>query len=71
MKKVLFILMACAIAVSFGAPAMAKQGLSAGIGFGILGNAGQLGGTICDDGLTQDVGGVIGPTQIHNPGWIR
>ncbi len=44
MKKVLFILVALAVAMSFGAPAMAKQGLSAGIGFGLLSNAGQLGG---------------------------
>ena len=56
MKKVLFILVALAVAMSFGAPAMAKQGLSAGIGFGLMGNAGNLGGTICDDGLTQNVG---------------
>ncbi|MHB8089664.1 MAG: porin OmpL1 [Anaerolineaceae bacterium] len=55
MKKYLFILLALAVALSFGAPAMAKQGLSVGFGLGLLPNAGSLGATIVDDGLGSDI----------------
>jgi len=55
MKKFLFIVLALAVALSFGAPAMAKSGLSVGFGIGLMPNAGSLGSVIVNDGLTQDV----------------
>lgn len=55
MKKFLFIVLAMAVALSFGAPAMAKNGLSVGFGLGFMPNAGSLANTIVDDGLTQSL----------------
>jgi opacity protein-like surface antigen len=55
MKKFLFIVLALAVALSFGAPAMAKQGLSVGLSFGLLPNAGGLGSAIATDGLDKNI----------------
>lgn len=51
MKKFLLIVLALAVAFSFTAPAMAKNGLSVGFGLGLKPNLGNLGDTIADDGL--------------------
>lgn len=53
MKKVLFFLLALAVAFSFSAPAMAKDGLSFGIGLGTKFNPNDLGSTIMKDGLER------------------
>jgi hypothetical protein len=55
MKKYLLFVLALAVALSIGAPAMAKQGASVGVSFGLLSNAGQLANTIVDDGLSVDL----------------
>jgi len=55
MKKYLLIVLALAVALSIGAPAMAKQGLSVGASFGILPNAAGLGSSIATDGLDKDI----------------
>jgi len=51
MKKLYVVLLVLAVAFSFAAPAMAKQGLSVGLGMGILPNCAGMGATILDDGL--------------------
>lgn len=51
MKKLYVVLLVLAVAFSFTAPAMAKQGLSVGLGMGILPNCAGMGATILDDGL--------------------
>jgi len=51
MKKYLLFVLALAVALSFGAPAMAKDGLSVGFGLGLKPNLNNLGDTIADDGL--------------------
>jgi len=51
MKKLYVVLLVLAVAFSFAAPAMAKQGLSVGLGMGILPNCASMGATILDDGL--------------------
>ncbi len=53
MKKVLFFLLALAVAFSFSAPAMAKDGLSFGVGLGTKFNPNDLTGTIMKDGLER------------------
>lgn len=53
MKKVLFFLLALAVAFSFSAPAMAKDGLSFGIGLGTKFDPNSLGNTIMKDGLER------------------
>jgi len=52
MKKLYVVLLALAVAVSFGAPAMAKQGLSVGGGLGVKFDASGMGATIMNDGLS-------------------
>jgi len=51
MKKTNVIFMAFIIAMAFSANAFAKQGLSGGIGFGLVGDAASMGATILTDGL--------------------
>jgi len=53
MKKVLFFLLALAVAFSFSAPAMAKDGLSFGVGLGTKFNPNSLQDTIMKDGLER------------------
>ncbi|HSV97000.1 MAG TPA: porin OmpL1 [Spirochaetota bacterium] len=53
MKKLYVVLLALALAVSFGTAAMAKDGLSAGIGFGAKFDPNGLGGTVLKDGLER------------------
>jgi opacity protein-like surface antigen len=55
MKKYLLIVLALAVALSFCAPAMAKQGASVGVSFGILPNAAGLGTSIANDGLDKNI----------------
>lgn len=55
MKKLYVVLLALAVAFSFGADAMAKQGLSVGLSLGVLPNAAGLGTSIMNDGLDKDV----------------
>jgi len=61
MKKFYVVLLALAVAFSFGTAAMAKQGLSVGVGLGLLPNAGSLGNTIVDDGLETDLANPLAP----------
>jgi len=53
MKKVLFFLLALAVAFSLGAPAMAKDGLSFGVGIGTKFDPNGLADTIMKDGLER------------------
>ena len=53
MKKLYVVLLALAVAFSFGADAMAKNGLTVGAGLGAKFNAGQLADTISNDGLER------------------
>jgi len=54
MKKLLVVVLAMAVALSFGSMAMAKQGLSVGLSLGLLPNAAGLGSSISNDGLEKD-----------------
>ena len=62
MKKYLVVALALAVALSLGAPAMAKDGLSVGLSFGLLPNAAGLGSAIVTDGLDKNVD-VDGPAN--------
>lgn len=53
MKKVLFFLLALAVAFSLSAPAMAKDGLSFGVGLGTKFDPNSLADTIMKDGLER------------------
>ena len=53
MKKYLVVALALAVALSLGAPAMAKDGLSTGVGFGLKFDNNNLGSAILKDGLER------------------
>ncbi|MCP4131672.1 MAG: hypothetical protein GY754_11900 [bacterium] len=54
MKNIIAVFFVLLLGVTFCSEAFAKQGLSVGFGAGLMGDCGDLGKTILDDGLTID-----------------
>ncbi len=64
MKKYFLILLALAVALSFGAPAMAKDGLSADLGFAYNANGAGMAKTIVKDGEEGQGNGLFGDVLL-------
>jgi len=65
MKKLLVVMMAMAVAVSFGSMAMAKDGLSVDLGFAWNFNGADMGKTIAKDG-EEGAGTVVGDAILSD-----